>query len=206
MNPFSKMVFVCAIAGAVGASACTAEPETSEEGNAPLATLDSMDETDEGTSYNGWSQDPYMINQLFCGNFVLGHQLIQSYGDATRGGGACLVKRTGEGCSSDSTCLASAQAQYGGSAWGYCYAGQCYSRPGPQSLCTLNPNRGPGYIWTHPSTSYLTSGFGDPNTDFVLGCMTKTAGLNPACGGTNTSLYMRTVKPLEIDTWNCINW
>jgi hypothetical protein len=35
----------------------------------------------------------------------------------------------------------------------------------------------------------------------MVGCMTKTAGPNTACGGTDTSLYMRTVSGLH--DWGC---
>jgi hypothetical protein len=34
--------------------------------------------------------------------------------------------------------------------------------------------------------------------------MTKTSGPNPACGGTNGSLYMRTVIRQTLDAYGCI--
>jgi hypothetical protein len=190
------------IAGLGLVTACAAEPAEVAAADAPEIETDSVSSQDEGTSYNGWAQDPYGILQFCYGNLVLGSYLGRSYGDETRGGGACFVRRTTTGCSADSTCLGVAQAQWGASAYGYCYQGTCYSRPGGQATyCALNPNRGPGYLYT-----YVAAGaeIGFDGTDFALGCMTKTAGPNTACGGTNGSLYMRTVDAMEYDATGCM--
>jgi hypothetical protein len=180
------------VVGALLSPACVSEPTT----EAPKAALDSIDERDEGTTYNGWWQAPTLQYDCEIGVFLT-HQLTRSSGDDTRGGGACFVSRTGASCSSDTTCTSQAQATWGGAAYGYCYAGECYQRPGAQSsYCALNPNRSPGTLFAYPPTVFF-----DGN-DFALGCMTKTAGPNTACGGTEGSSYMRTVSPLYGD-WNC---
>jgi hypothetical protein len=179
----------------VGSVACATEPAT-DVTDAPEAAIDSLDTADEGDSYNGWTQsvpnffacyDWYLFPQ--SDQFWFQHTFTRSSGDSTRGGGGCVVNQTGTSCSSDSTCLGLAQSTYGASAYGYCYSGLCYSRPGSQSdFCTLNPNRAPGTIdkltWNRNSTL---------SNSYVLGCMTKTAGPNTACGGTDTSQYMRAV-------------
>jgi hypothetical protein len=191
-------------------TACSAE-EPPPAGDAPVMEDTSVEVQDEGNAYNGWSQAPYSVWQLFCGNWVVGSQLVRSAGDATRGGGSCHVRRTTTSCSNDSTCIGLAQSTHGGSAYGYCYQGTCYTRPGGQSsYCALNPNRAAGYIWVHPpgglyDTGVAPSGWPDAE-NFVLGCMTKTGGPNTSCGGSNTSAYMRYVVPMEIDTYNCITW
>jgi hypothetical protein len=171
---------------AVAASACATE--NTDESDAPIASLEALEERDEGTSYNGWTQSLAAEVYTVMGISVFNHTLTRSYGDATRGGGACFVTSTGSSCSSDATCLASAQATHGAAAWGYCYANQCYTRPGAQaSYCSMSPNRSAGTVqgvWLMPYS-----------TNYALGCMTKTAGPNTACGGTNGGLYMRTVVP-----------
>jgi hypothetical protein len=184
---------------AFGVVACAAQPANEE--NAPEIVSDSVDEQDEGYSYNGWQQIAwYEWNYCSQAPNSASQTFVRSYGDATRGGGACYVKSTGVGCSSDSTCLANAVATYGGSAYGYCFAGSCYSRPGSQaSYCSLSPNRG-------PSTVNVPNAFsGDiwDGTNHLLLCMTKTAGPNPACGGTSTSQYMRNVVGLNIFYGSC---
>jgi hypothetical protein len=155
-------------------------------------TDDSLAAMDVGTSYNGWTQS---VSGTYCsmsGARTLNHTLSRSSGDTTRGGGGCTVVAKGTSCSTDSNCQAAATAEYGSSAWGYCYNGSCYSRPGGQELCFLNPNRAPGTIGGDV-------GMGESFN--VLGCMTKTAGFNTACGGTNGSLYMRTVgAPTPLST------
>jgi hypothetical protein len=180
------------LAALVGLSAC-ASTEAPAEADAPEATLDdAIDERDEGTSYNGWTQTADVRLNLFVNAYIMTHTFTRSSGDATRGGGGCFViRKPGTSCSSDATCTTAAQAQYGASAYGYCYSGVCYSRPGGQSpYCALAPNRSPGVVnalWGADPYAPWT------NNEFVVGCMTKTAGPNPACGGTNTSLYMRTM-------------
>jgi hypothetical protein len=41
-------------------------------------------------------------------------------------------------------------------------------------------------------------------TSYALGCMTKAAGPNTACGGTDTSLYMRSVTTTYYDYSWCL--
>jgi hypothetical protein len=179
---------------AIALTACTAEPSGSE---APDAVLDSLDESDEGASWNGWTQSHSGWLYAYLSFTQVSHTLSRSFGDNTRGGGACFVRSTGVGCSSDATCLGNAQAQYGASAWGYCYSGSCYSRPGAQATyCSLNPNRGAGTVTaTFPSTWPV-------GNEYALGCMTKTAGPNTSCAGTNASLYMRLVTPQQVSWAN----
>jgi hypothetical protein len=83
---------------------------------------------------------------------------------------------------SDGACV------WGSQAHGYCYSGACWYRAGSQaSDCALSPNRTAGTLTKSVSTA-MGYGYG------VLGCMTKTSGPNTACGGTNTSLYVRTIS------------
>jgi hypothetical protein len=182
------------VAGLLGAG-CAADPASNTE--APSVATDTTDVADEGDSYAGWSQTPYLYIPMCGGQAYIMHTLTRSSGDSTRGGGGCAVVATGASCSSDSTCLSAAQASYGSAAYGYCYAGACYSRPGSQSdYCALNPNRGSGNIWKYPP--------GSAWTDFALGCMTKTAGPNTACGGTDASQYMRSVTQAYLDFGWCM--
>jgi hypothetical protein len=195
MNTIARLALGLALVSGVTSVACSAAPTS--EGDTPSVSLDSAAGQDEGASYNGWSQYAFGNWDYHDYTFIVGSILGRDYGDATRGGGACFVRRKpGTSCSSDSTCLTAAQAEYGGSAWGYCYSGTCYSRPGAQaSNCALNPNRAPGIISASPSWS---SAYNDGN-DFVVGCMTKTGGPNTACGGVETSLYMRTMGDIYFD-------
>jgi hypothetical protein len=178
------------VLAALAVTACAAETAPTNE--APEASLDTLDSEDEGTSYNGWSQ--HVWGTLYVNTYyaTINSGFTRSYGDATRGGGACLVRQTHISCSDDSNCLFHAQSSYGSSAWGYCYSGACYLRPGDQSLCTLSPNRAAGGL-------FLGAGIDVTGSEHILGCMTKNGGPNTACGGTNTSLYMRTVNSMTFD-------
>jgi hypothetical protein len=199
MDSIVRWGLVGAVVTAIGLTACAADP-SEEDGKAPELTLDAIDPADEGTSYNGWTQQPVIDNHYCLGFVAVGHILSRSSGDATRGGGACQVRRTATSCSSDALCLSNAQAQYGAAAWGYCYAGKCYTRPGAQSTyCVLNPNRAPGAVQFSASPSSLSP----DGSDYAIGCMTKTAGPNTACGGTNTSLYMRTASAITYNESGC---
>jgi hypothetical protein len=165
--------------------ACAAEPEVTE--SVPESTLDRLEEQDIGGGYNGWTQGVFAFSE--GSSIYVEHTLSRSSGDTTRGGGACfVVAAPSVSCSDDSTCVSYATSAYGSSAYGYCYLGQCYSRPGSQAdFCVMNPNRTAG---TLSRTSY---GSFNPMDSYVVGCMTKTAGPNTACGGTNPGLYMRTL-------------
>jgi hypothetical protein len=180
---YSKFAILLSLGALIGACAAP----TTSEADAPEAALDSVSEQDEGASYNGWTQVGGGSYGLDSGSWGFSHVLQRSYGDNTRGGGACIVVQKGNTCSSDGDCMGLAQAEFGPAAYGYCYAGYCKSRPGGQAgNCTLNPNRGAGQLdlwgWGYYSSNPA-----------ILGCMTKTGGPNTACGGTNTSLYMRSV-------------
>jgi hypothetical protein len=193
-----KLGFVAAIVVASVVSAC-GMTDRQDDQEAPTAEVDALAESDEGVAYNGWTQSIAGSVDPCIGIASYWQTFTRASGDATRGGGTCFVhKKPGTSCSSDTTCTTAAQAQYGASAWGYCYSGVCYSRPGSQSsFCALSPNRAPGTV----GNVYLSA-----TTTFqehVLGCMTKTAGPNTACGGTNASLYMRTVGPATI---SCASW
>jgi hypothetical protein len=188
MTTFGKLGVLCAFTIGLGVSACATETASDGE-EAPAADLDAVDPADQGESYNGWTQYAFgnYCTDLF--NYArFGHYLVRSSGDTTRGGGGCYVKWTGVGCGSDDPCIANAQAQYGSGAWGYCYSGTCYSRPGVQSIyCALGPNRSDGSMLMGGGQESMNA------NSAVVGCMTKTAGPNTACGGTNASLYMRTL-------------
>jgi hypothetical protein len=189
MRNLQSWCSVMVVAAVVGAAGCSVEASTEE---ASSADLDGLDPSDEGTNYNGWTQFlTYDFDRSFQQINSITHTLSRSSGDATRGGGGCLVVQQGMACSSDSTCTTTAQSLYGAGAYGYCYQGaSCLLRPGSQaSYCALNPNRSPGAL-TQTFSSLYKSGM----SWFVLGCMTKTAGPNTACGGTNASLYMRSVS------------
>jgi hypothetical protein len=177
--------------------ACSKSPEVASD-DAPEAAMDAIDPRDEGTDWNGWSQEAFvMVNVCGGGPNWLWHNLNRSWGDATRGGGVCLVANYGSACSTDAECHASATAGWGPSVYGYCYQGNCYARPGSQGdWCVLNPNRAPGQLnrTIAGSSSY-----------FALGCMTKNAGLNAACGTTNTSQYMRTLSS-NVWSWEGCEW
>jgi hypothetical protein len=186
MNAFHRVVVSFIVGAGVALSACASE--TPAEDDAPLALNDAIDPRDEGTSYNGWTQFADAYYDQCASLYGVRSILTRSSGDWTRGGGVCFVMPMGESCSSDSTCLTSAQSMYGSSAWGYCYSGSCYGRPGSQgTYCTLNPDRSSGSTLNKNDLPWI------PMNGAALGCMTKTAGPNTACGGTNTSLYMRTL-------------
>jgi hypothetical protein len=176
------------IAITLGLMACGTKPATDSE--APEAELDQLDESDEGTSYNGWIQFLYSMRDG-CGVDApyMEHVVYRSSGsESSRGGGACIVHQEGGACSSDATCLAAAQAYWGPSAWGYCYSGTCYTRSGSQAAqCVMNPNR------PHNNNIHMSNA-----GDYLLGCMTKTPGPNTACGGSNTALYVRTVAMTNV--------
>jgi hypothetical protein len=189
MNMVRTIFSASIVALAVGASACAAQNdanEATEASDAPVASTDTIGESDEGTDYNGWSHTVTGYWGMYDGYYAIDSIFTRYYGDATRGGGMCYAVASGAGCSSDASCTAQAQAQYGGSAYGYCYSGSCYNRPGPQSgNCALSPNRAPGALTITPSSfSYY---------GVVIGCMTKTAGPNTACGGTDSSQYIRSL-------------
>jgi hypothetical protein len=186
---------------------CSASPEPTDD-DAPGVETDSVSEQDEGASYNGWTQAPgghittyiYPWGDSYSEIDAIGGTFSRSSGDSTRGGGSCFVtRRASSSCSVDSTCTAAAQSQFGASAYGYCYQGMCWDRPGGAELCSQNPNRSPGafngavYIAQH---DWIPSGH---DTSSVLGCMTKTAGPNTGCGGSNASLYMRTTGGFNND-------
>jgi hypothetical protein len=181
----AKMAVVLGIVSATTVVACSSE--TVSAGDAPAVESDAIDERDEGTSYDGWSQFAIVIEDCYPGEGgywgQLQHTLSRSSGSSTRGGGACNVVYNGTSCSSDATCTSIAQSAYGSGAYGYCYSGACYSRPGSAvNNCVTNPNRSPGTV----------TGTSMPGTH-VVGCMTKGGGPNTACGGTDTSQYMRTM-------------
>jgi hypothetical protein len=187
---------------AVLAFGCTAETAPTAE-EAPDLAIEGLDESDEGTSWNGWSMSisgRVAYNGFFTSMWSTG-TFSRTSGDATRGGGVCtVVKRIANpaSCTSDAACTTAAQAQWGAAAYGYCFAGSCYSRTGDQATyCTTNPARPPS-TFTSPVTPAL--GLTDHVMwaagvvpTYTLGCMTKTAGPNTACGGSNTGLYMRSV-------------
>jgi hypothetical protein len=199
----------------VAAGACGAETPAAME--APSAADGTLATRDEGTSYNGWTHTPSGLFYSFMGMYSITGSYSRTSGDATRGGGVCfVVRKPGTTCSNDSTCTTSAVNEYGAGAYGYCYSGTCYSRPGAQgSFCNTNPNRSPGTI-DHPWPGAV-NGIVDTGNEFVLSCMTKDAGSNTACScisggnyflngastpcGTDPSgLYMRTIAPVTFRT------
>lgn len=175
---------------ALGMASCAAEGQG--EGTAPAADVAGVDALDEGTSYNGWTQS--MVAEIYPAmNFTrFEHTFTRSYGDATRGGGGCLLASTGNSCSADSTCIDQAKATWGSTAYGYCYQGACYARTGSQgNYCALNQNRSPGTLQGLWFSAY--------SVDYALSCMTKAAGPSTNCGSTNTSLYMRSMDPVTVN-------
>jgi hypothetical protein len=177
---------------------CATEPAPASE--APeLETSGPIEQTD-GYSYNGWHQFPIAWFNYESTAVSVSSHFTREYGDATRGGGFCLVyARTAATCSADSDCLSAAQTQFGASAYGYCFSGTCYDRPGSQAaFCNVNPNRSPGAIAGWQTSTVTYPNHGDPA---VLGCMTKTAGPNTGCGGTNAALYMRYVVDATPPPW-----
>jgi hypothetical protein len=187
---------------------CSASPEPTND-DAPVVETDSVSAQDEGASYNGWSQAPighittyvYPWGDSYAEIDSFGGTFSRSYGDSTRGGGSCFVtRRASSSCSVDSTCTASAVAEFGAGAYGYCYQGTCWDRPGGAGdYCTQNPNRSPGAfsVWTYmPQSGWIPVGH---DTIGIVGCMTKTAGPNTGCGSTNTTLSMRTIGGFNND-------
>jgi hypothetical protein len=193
----NTVLLVTLASSTLAVSACTTDPPAG--GETPATTFDGLDERDQGVVYNGWYQwmsgafDAELITATFTHNFT------RSSGDTARGGGGCLVRKTGRSCSDDSTCTTQAQTLYGASAWGYCYSGACYDRPGSQAThCALNPNRSAANgNMTLTKAAYPVAHTFNQDDYYTLGCMTKTAGPNTACGGTDTSLYMRVVSRMD---------
>jgi hypothetical protein len=180
-----KFVSLCA-AAALMSVACAEKPV--DEAEAPEVALEDVDMQDMGTSWNGWSQGAWVEIGFCSGINRITSDFARYSGDSTRGGGVCLVQQWGTACTNDSDCTAYGQSMLGPSVYGYCVSGSCNVRPGSQAdWCTLNPNRGPGML--HKYVGGGVSNYG------VVGCMTKTAGPNTACGGTNQSLYMRVFNP-----------
>jgi hypothetical protein len=184
----------------ISAVACSASAANDE---APVAEVDALSAQDEGTDYNGWSQWAEFRMDLCSpgyNDFYIVHGLSRWDGDATRGGGGCAVYTPGTSCSVDSDCQAQATGTFGAAAYGYCYQGSCALRPGSQSdYCAMSPNRAAGELWKYKARADAQWISG------VLGCMTKTAGPNAACGGTNNGLYMRAVFSgvTYWQSWNC---
>jgi hypothetical protein len=197
MTGFSKCVFAVGImtASIVG---CSADREAVDADNdAPDLALDTAAEADEGVSYNGWHQGIVASYEVSYGWVSAQHTFYRDYGDNARGGGVCLVQKViGSSCSSDPVCDSWAKGTHGGTAYGYCFAGECYARPGSGAdYCGMSPNRS-------VTSNMSMSAFNISNVMnwYALGCMTKNAGPNSACGGTDTSQYMRTVTPTT--NWN----
>jgi hypothetical protein len=196
-----RLGLVVFLGAAVGVSACG---EGSAAEQAPDA-IETIETTDVGTTYDGWTQSPSGTVYVNMGFGTVEHTLTRSYGDSTRGGGACYVLRQpGSSCSVDDTCKAAAQSAYGSQASGYCYGGECYDRFFSQAEgCKLNSNRSPG---TLSGNWYATTlGFATGN-EFVLGCLSKAVGTATPpfpCAGSDPDLYMRTIVPAAIsfDTW-----
>jgi hypothetical protein len=178
-------LLAAALAATTTLFACAPEADTS--GDAPAIESDALDVTTEGYTYNGWTQSA-SIGSGISSTFT------RSSGDATRGGGACYVLAVSHitgSCSSDAQCTGWAQGLYGSNAYGYCNSyGACLARPGSQAdYCVLNPNRTAGTVSKSLPANPPTGP--DACYQYALGCMTKTAGPNTACGGTNQNLYMR---------------
>lgn len=176
---------MCSIVAASLAGCAAAEASNDQ---APEVASESIDPQDEGTSYNGWSMSAYGDVHVDYGYANFGHYFGRSYGDSTRGGGSCFVHHAGESCTSDESCTTAAKANYGSSAYGYCYSGTCYTRAGSQgSSCSINSNSTPGYYGATVSSGSIV-----PTGDYyVLGCMTKLSGPNTACGCTSSGTYLK---------------
>jgi hypothetical protein len=175
-------------------SACGSEDAVSE---APVLDLDDLSEHTEGATYDGWTQSIAGIHRNCFRYADFSHTLARSFGSATRGGGACATERTTATCSSDASCVATAQSLYGGAAYGYCYSGKCYTRPGSQAdYCAMSPNRADG-------STLAKLAFNISAELSIVGCMTKAAGPSTACGGTDSNAYMRTVFDAPRDLSPC---
>lgn len=170
---------------------CAAAPP--EEG-APSADTDALDFADEGSFHEGWSMNPVGVyNQGWGATEYWGVQYMRTSGSETRGGGPCIVyKKIASSCSSDAQCAAAAPL------FGYCFAGECYTRPGSQpQACFVAQDRAPGFYvgQTDFPGGYLA---GHEEVPYVLGCMTKAAGPSTACGGAPSG-YMRWVNPMTVN-------
>jgi hypothetical protein len=223
----SKVASAGFVVLALAVSACAG---SSNEGVAPEVDSEGLDGQDNGATWNGWTQTPLWRIDLPNDNMEIRHTFTRSSGDATRGGGMCMVTLSGSAnfqapttCTDgsatqgDSLCTTAARNVWGSQAYGYCYGGYCYDRMGSQATdCLLGSNRSPGTVVDYRPGAYT---MGD---QYALGCMTKTAGPNTACGctfpttatpnptytsgtqtglscGTSyTSLYMRRVVPAQI--------
>lgn len=188
---------LAAVTGAV-ALGCASEPDPNAD--APESTLDALDAQDEGFSWNGWSHWPDGTLDTFTYQAVVKNTFTRSYGDATRGGGVCLVHETNNACSTDSACTTLAKNTYGSLAFGYCRNSKCYFRPGSQSAnCRLGQSNG------HNGVAELRLDIADMSKRwYAYGCMTKAAGPSTDCGSTNPSLYMQSLRSLlTIDSNPC---
>jgi hypothetical protein len=204
MARWVKSVVVAMAIGTLAFGCVNTAESATDVVDSPEVDTDGLESQDFGTSWNGWDMTvgASVINGGSVYYFVAQTLTFgRSFGDATRGGGICTVlQKSGSSCTNDAAgdtaCTTGAVAQFGAGAYGYCYNSVCYHRPGTAAAyCSQNPNRAPG-SWTNviatPSTPIVAGYSAVPLT---IGCMTKTAGPNPACGGTNQSLYMRTVQP-----------
>lgn len=185
MRLMAKWLVVAVVGAGVASTACSAATVADDE--APAVSDTPIDPKDEGNSYDGWTQEPMAAYDGCSGTYSISHWLTRGWGDATRAGGACWTYPSSSSCSSDTTCTAEARSVYGSSAFGYCYAGSCYARPGaPSTYCVTGSNRDPGVLQRFDIPGPGINGY-------AVGCMSKAAGPNSACGGTNSSLYMRYV-------------
>jgi hypothetical protein len=175
----------CAILG------CTANPESLTSDVDVDIDVETVAERDLGTSYDGWSVYASGTNWRAYGYAELSVGFFKYGGDDdSRGGGGCLVRRVvGASCSVDADC-----PKGHANGWGYCFYGACWQRAESQaSWCALGPAQ------AHDSSVPMTVPVDLYNTDEwgILTCLTKTAGPNAACGGTDSSLYMRWVTHMD---------
>jgi hypothetical protein len=188
MTNLYRTLIALALTGASCIVGCTAEPGSSEA--SPVVEDDNLEMSDYGYDYNGWYIDASGTNFSSLGYAEFDIWFTRpSPGDATRGGGGCLVKYDGTSCTTDANCPVSY-----GNGWGYCVQNKCWQRPGAQAtFCGLGRENAPntGFTRTVDVPLYNTDTYG------VLTCLTKTAGPNTACGGTETSLYMRGLRPVS---------
>lgn len=191
MHALGRFALGCGAVLALGVTACSAEPAADDE--APSAALTAVEERDQGSTYGGWTHTLNGFWDEASGDLDLTHTFTRASGDASRGGGACFVVHELTSCTDDASCTSAAKSAYGSLAYGYCYSGSCYARPGSApTFCTTNPDRSAAN-----GNMTLTKGATTPivGSWSVLGCMTKAAGPSTACGGTDTSAYMRRVQP-----------
>lgn len=177
---------------------------TTATGDAPEAALESVDELDEGTTWNGMTQ--ILLGKSSGASALVAHTIS---GSGNRGGGGCVTVREGSACTSDATCTTAAKAKYGSLAYGYCYQSQCYDRPGGIAFCSTNQNRwstpnSPHSLmkaYTLPSSTYAPNpaSWLDGNV-YALGCMSKSWGPSGECGGTDPEAYMRTMSVASAGT------